>query len=45
MTTAINMFLRTAVREKGQNLARDHSTKGYVNIDDLKNALEEWLIK
>ena len=61
MTTAINMFLRTAIREhgipfalkldvpnevtaaaieEGRRIAVDSSVKGYINMDELKAALE-----
>ena len=49
MTTAINMFLRTAVREngipfelklEGRKLFNDDSVKGYNSIKELRDALD-----
>lgn len=61
MSTAVNIFLRTAIRtksipfelrldipnnttiaaiEEGRRIATDKSVKGYSNIEDLKEALE-----
>ena len=43
MTTAINMFLRTTIRENGIPFALKldvPNVKGYTNMDDLKAALE-----
>ncbi len=62
MTTAINIFLRTTIREngipfdlklsepnevtkaaieEGRKIARDNAVKGYKNIDELMEALDE----
>ena len=38
MTTAVNMFLKTAIRE-ADRIARDDSVKGYDSIEELREAL------